>query len=141
MIVKPNHEYVESSDYIFKGLRKMGEVVLAFEKIKKSFNSKTVWVETDNRSFMSPKRQKVIFQSAQKLLEKMTSLCPGCQCPGFGMTDFLKGLVCNGCAMKSDKPLKEVWTCPRATCNYHEVMDRSDGIKELDPAECYWCNP
>ncbi len=141
LIVKPSHEYIQSTEYIFKGLTKVKDVATAFEKIKLDLNAQTVFVETDNRAHMSPKRRQVIFKSAEKIVEKLKSLCPGCRAPGFDMTSFLPGLVCEGCGSKSDKPLKEVWSCPSKSCSYQEIRDRTDGIKSLDPAECDWCNP
>lgn len=141
VIVKPNHEYVESTEYIIKGLTNIDDVYEAFQKIKSKLESKTVFVETDNRAYLSPKRRQVIFQTGEKLVEKLRSLCAGCHFPGFEMTDFIKGLVCSGCGLKSNKPLKEVWSCPNKSCSYQEIKDRADGIKNLDPAECDWCNP
>jgi hypothetical protein len=56
VVLKPSHDYVDSTDYIFKGLQDIVDVKDAFQKIKANFDAKTVFVETDNRAFLSPKR-------------------------------------------------------------------------------------
>ena len=140
LIVKPQHDTSELK-WIHKGLTTVDQVLDAFAKIKKELKLDKVWIETDNRAHLNPKRQSVIFEAGQKLIDMILSLCPGCQCPGFGMVDFIKGLQCRDCGYKSDKAIKEIWACPSSSCDYKEERGRLDGIQDLDPAFCDWCNP
>ncbi len=140
LIVKPQYDSIEAG-WIQKGLVETKQVVDAFLSLKKELNLEKVWIETDNRAHMNPKRQEVIFKAGEKLMENLASLCPGCRSPGFQMVDFLRGLLCRDCGYESDKPIKEIWGCPSAGCDYQEQRGRLDGIKALDPAQCDWCNP
>lgn len=140
VVVKPSHDFSESS-WIFKGLTEQDHVLQAFQKLQKQFPSQKLWIETDNRAHLNPKRRKVIHEVGEKLMEALLSLCPDCRTPGFQMSGFERGLTCSGCGLKSDKAAKEIWTCPSKTCLYQELRGRLDGRLSLDPSECDWCNP
>ncbi len=140
VILKPSYEY-SNMDWIVKGLTDEQSVIEAFHRIKDNFSLDNVWVEKDNRAHFNPQRQKVIYQVGEKLINTLSVLCPSCKTPGFQMTDFIKGLKCLDCGLKSDKPLKEIWSCPSKKCTYSETRPRLDGVKMLSPAECHWCNP
>ncbi len=138
VIVKPSYE---SNESVFKGLTTKDEVFDAIKMIQSRHQTEKVWIETDNRAHMNPKRRLVIARAAEVLIEKLISICPDCASPGFEMTDVTRGLACGDCGIKSDKPLNEIWSCPNKKCEYQEIKDRADGLKELDPAECDFCNP
>lgn len=141
VIVRPPENLKNCEKYIFKGLRDLRDVESAFFQIKQELNVQKIIIETDNRCHMSPRRQKVIFESAQFLVEKLCSLCPECETPGFEMFDYVGGLPCSGCGTKSDKPQMELWRCPSRNCTYQEERGRLDELQSLDPSECDECNP
>lgn len=141
VIVKPSFDYKDSKKFIYKGLTSSKEVYFAYLQIKKKFKSQSVWIETDNRAFMSPKRQQVIYDCGLKLINKLKSLCPKCSFPGFEVKDYEPGLRCSNCNIPSNKPLKEIWHCINPKCSYKESKNRSDGRVSLDPTFCDWCNP
>ena len=141
VIVRPPENLKNCEKYIFKGLREFRDVESAFLQIKRDLNVQKIVIETDNRCHMSPRRQKVIFNSGQLLVETLCSLCPECGVPGFEMFDYLRGLPCSECGKRSDKPQKELWRCPSKNCTYQEERGRLDGLQSLDPSECDECNP
>ncbi len=140
LIVKPTYEF-DDPTHIVKGLTETEKVIKTFNQMKNEFGLDRVWIETDNRAHMSPKRRQVIRQVGEKLIGTLQSLCPSCQTPGFAMSDFVKGLMCRDCGLKSDWAAQEIWSCPRQSCDYQEPRGRLDGLQRLDPAHCQWCNP
>lgn len=140
VILKPDYNHLDPA-WIFKGIINELDAVKIFHQIQEKFESKKIWIETDHRSHFSPKRQKVIFKAGEKLMGSLMSQCPRCHTPGFQMSDYLRGLVCSGCGLKSNKAEKEIWTCLSQSCDYNEIRNRLDGIKSLDPSQCHWCNP
>lgn len=50
----------------------------------------------------------------------------------FQMTDHLTGLVCSGCGLKSEKPLREIRSYPNDSCHYQEERKSADGIEMLE---------
>lgn len=141
VIVKPSPTDTDVRDYIFKGLTDQQKVLEAIRKIKTDLKQKSVWIETDNRAHLSPKRQAVILKSAENLVQLLKSKCPGCEYPGFEIKDFIMGMKCESCGLKSEKPAQEIWGCPNSKCDFEEVKERSDGLKFLKPEQCDWCNP
>lgn len=141
VIVKPSPLDTDAKDYIFKGLIAKKNVLDAIHKIKKDLKQKGVWVETDNRAHLSPKRQTVILKAAEKLVQLLKSKCPGCEYPGFEIKDLIMGIKCEACGLKSEKPVQEIWGCSNSKCDYKQVKGRSDGLKFLKPEQCDWCNP
>jgi hypothetical protein len=70
VIVKPSHDF-KNSKYIFKGLIKKEQIEEACKNIEKNLKQSEFWIEKDNRSHMSPKRQIVIKECTVKLIEKL----------------------------------------------------------------------
>lgn len=97
------------------------------------------YIETDMRACYNPTRMQVIAVATQKLLEKLQSLCPNCQCPGFGLTQTKKGLRCEQCHTPTNLPLVAIHTCQKCA-HVSEVMYPLN-IKVADPMYCDICNP
>ncbi|MFN4314742.1 MAG: DUF6671 family protein [Chitinophagaceae bacterium] len=97
------------------------------------------YVETDMRSMYNPMRQKVIAKAAWKLSEKMKSVCPACQRPGFGVTEVRAGLPCNHCGSKTKSTLSHQYKCDH--CGYLTEKFFPHGRLSEDPMFCDQCNP
>lgn len=96
----------------------------------------TVWLETDMRAHMNPTRMKAIAQAAQKLSALLTSPCPGCQLPGYGLSKYIPGALCMTCGHATRRPQAEQWQC--AKCNFVEEKKLNT---QVSAAHCDACNP
>jgi hypothetical protein len=52
-----------------------------------------VFIQTDMRAHMNPTRMKVITELAEKMDNRLATLCPKCSCPGGGLLIMLKGYL------------------------------------------------
>lgn len=132
-------ETPKDSSEVIKGIttqEKLEEAVSLF--LKKSPNGK-VHIETDMRALYNPTRMKNIGKATLNLVEKINSLCPKCDCPGFSVTDRKPGLPCGLCNMPTQLTLAVVYQCQK--CGFQKDMFFPDGIKQADPAQCMYCNP
>jgi hypothetical protein len=107
-----------------------------FELIK---NHGTAYIETDMRAMFNPSRMKVIEKATLKLVDKIKSLCPKCETPGFGIVDRKVGLRCNQCNFPTRSTLSYIYNCQK--CNYKKEEEFPNGKKTEDPIYCDICNP
>jgi len=107
-----------------------------FELIK---NYGTAYIETDMRAMFNPSRLKVIEKTTKKLVEKIKSLCPNCDTPGFGIVDRKAGLRCEQCNFPTRSTLSYIYNCQK--CNYKREVEFPNGKKTEDPMYCDICNP
>lgn len=143
MIQFPTHGVIvhpeNSFEPIFKGIHDDTSVAQA---ILSSFAvSKTgrVTIKTDLRALHNPTRQSTITKAGVALIEKLKSLCPTCQYPGFGIEKGIPGLSCAACGMSSPITKDVVLKCVK--CAHEEIKPRPDGKTSIDPSECEFCNP
>lgn len=114
------------------------------EKLKNTVNFfisnyGSAFLETDMRAMHNPTRMMVIKKAAKKLAKKIKTLCPKCNTPGFGITDFKKGLPCQICNLPTRSVLSNIYTCKK--CNYvTEEKYPSNKVTE-EPIYCDFCNP
>jgi len=97
------------------------------------------YIETDMRAMYNPSRMKVIERATKKLADKINSLCPNCDNPGFGITDIQQGLPCEMCNFPTRSTLKYIYTCMK--CNYEKEEKYPNGKLTEDPMNCDICNP
>ena len=135
LVVKPTDEYHPQSK---KGIRTLTELKEAFEWAKALSSKGIVYVENDLRAFANPTRMENIRRAAVDLANKMTSLCPQCQTPGFWIKDIKRGLPCNACGLATDQEITKIWGCTH--CG-HEDMEAMKVLKFADPSKCHHCNP
>jgi len=135
LVVKPTDEYHPQSK---KGIRTLTELKEAFEWAKALSSKGIVYVENDLRAFANPTRMENIRRAAVDLANKMTSLCPQCQTPGFWIKDIKRGLPCNACGLATDQEITKIWGCTH--CG-HEDMEAMKALKFADPSKCHHCNP
>ena len=121
-----------------KGLSDLSEFMSVFEKLLPQAIDNVVTFESDFRAHCSPSRQVNIKEVASRLLNRISSLCPGCNAPGFGALTFERGLICNSCGVLNAKALKnEILNC--VTCDYSTPGQVVAEI--IEPAHCMNCNP
>ena len=118
--------------------------IQSWELLEKSFhtlmtNNSQVVAETDMRAMYNPTRMKVIEKATEKLVEKIKSLCPECNTPGFGIVRSKSGLPCEWCGSPTNSTKSHIYQCQN--CNFeHEKMYPNDKRAE-DPTYCDHCNP
>lgn len=99
----------------------------------------TAYIETDMRAMYNPSRMQVIEKVTRKLVEKIQSVCPQCETPGFGITDRKEGLPCDLCRFPTRSTLSYSYTCQK--CNYKKDEHYPNGKQTEDPMYCDFCNP
>jgi len=125
------------NDIIIKGITDVNHLKNAFVELFDKFNS--VFAETDMRAIYNPSRMKVIEAATQKLIAKISSLCPQCNKPGFGITDAKKGLECSLCGSPTNSTLSYIYVCQH--CNYTKKEMYPHKKTTEDPMYCDYCNP
>lgn len=99
----------------------------------------TAFIETDMRAMYNPSRMKVIEKAAYKMVDKIKSLCPNCDIPGFGITDSNRGLPCELCNFPTRSTLSHIYTCQK--CTFTKEEKYPNGKQTEDPKYCDICNP
>lgn len=133
----PSHALILGSpfdDYFQKGITSDIDFAQRLNEVFKKDAS--VWLETDMRAHMNPSRMKTIEQTAYKLQAMLRSHCPQCKLPGFGITQYLKGALCNACGTATRLPKAEHWECTQ--CRHVEVKALTPTVSA---ANCDVCNP
>ncbi len=98
-----------------------------------------VWVETDMRAHRNPTRMQVIEKATQNLIQKISTLCPNCQTPGFDVTKVITGLPCQWCASPTESTLALHYACQK--CNHSNLEKFPKGKTHESPEYCSYCNP
>jgi len=119
--------------------------IASWQRLKESFswainqsNNDQVFVETDGRAHANPKRMAMIARAAENLVQRLSSLCPVCNTPGYWITDRIAGLPCEWCNQPTRETSADVYQCQ--TCHQREVRPRTDRTY-ADPGRCDYCNP
>ncbi len=139
----PNHHLIVKANQcdkgeIFKGINSRSQLKEAIEISAAASSDNKVQIQSDLRANHSPSRQKNISEAARLLSLKVASLCPSCAMPGWGRTDFLRGLECSACALPISNALhREIWGCVK--CPHTQLG--SVIATEVNPANCPQCNP
>ena len=122
---------------IYKGIQEETALLHLFEKLRA--NQASVYVQTDMRAMYNPTRMQVIQSAAEKLVQKIKSLCPQCQMPGFGITEATTGLVCSLCGSPTNSVRSYLYVCTHCTYTKEELYPH--GKETEDPGFCNRCNP
>jgi hypothetical protein len=132
-------ETPQDSSQVIKGIITSENLEAAVSLfLKKSLNGK-VHIETDMRALYNPTRMKNIAKATLNLIEKINSLCPNCDFPGFSITGRKPGLPCALCNMPTQLTLAAIYQCKK--CGFQKETLFPDGIKQTDPSQCMYCNP
>jgi hypothetical protein len=97
------------------------------------------YIQTDMRAMFNPTRMQQIEKLANKLIQKIKSICPQCDTPGFGITKATAGLPCSLCGNETQSILSYTYTC--ITCNYHREDKYPHHKMFEEPMHCHFCNP
>ena len=138
----PSHALILKSDEtnfstIFKGIQSEKVLLEKFYELKNK--NGFVYVETDMRAMYNPTRMKVIEKATWQLIEKIKSLCPACQTPGFDIIDAVSGLPCELCKNPTRSTLYYLYQCKK--CNHSSKKMFPRGITYEEPTYCDTCNP
>ena len=135
LVIKPDDEHhVECR----KGIDHYDSLKEAFEWARELSQHGIVFVEHDLRAHANPTRMGHILKATQVLAQKMNSLCPECNTPGFAVTKVEPGLPCSSCGMATRLPQAHVWSCVK--CN-HTQSNYIEYVTAADPSRCDFCNP
>lgn len=137
LIVKPTEGDRDAP--IFKGVRTRSELDLAIALCSARSSDGRALVQTDMRAHMNPTRLATIGRLASALAERLSSLCPVCNAPGYGQVDVETGLPCEWCGAPSVMVRHRVFGC--VACAHREIRPRADGKTQADPGHCPQCNP
>ncbi|CAM3730795.1 DUF6671 family protein [Polynucleobacter arcticus] len=135
LVIKPTDEYHPKS---IKNIGTRQQLKEAFEWASANSSKGVIYVENDLRAFANPTRMENIRQATINLANKMNSLCPACQTPGYWIQDIQRGLPCNACGMPTDQEITKIWGCLK--CQYSD----KEAVKTLrfaNPSQCKHCNP
>lgn len=137
LVLRP---YGENDLRLRKGLADWSSLRTAFAWVKHMTSAEAnIFVERDLRAHAHPERMENIGRAAENLTEKLTSLCPKCQTPGFSAIESITGLPCASCSMPTREYRGQLWGCP--ACDYREKRAREDGVSVANPVRCDYCNP
>jgi hypothetical protein len=135
LVVKPTDEHHPKS---IKNISDINQLKDAFDWASAHSSKGIVFVENDLRAFANPTRMDNIRRAVIDLANKMNSLCPACQAPGYWIQDIQRGLPCNACGMPTNQEIAKIWACLK--CQHSD----KEGIKVLrfaNPSQCQHCNP
>jgi hypothetical protein len=141
-VLFPSHALIlkdreKDFSHIVKDIKEWESLYLHFDHIIQNFGN--CYVETDMRAHHNPSRMKAIEQVCLKLTEKIRSICPECNTPGFGVVEQKEGLPCGFCGFPTHSLLSHVYQCQK--CLYScEKMYPNDKTEE-NPMYCDYCNP
>jgi hypothetical protein len=135
LVIKPTDEYHPQSR---KGIHELAELKDAFDWAKSLSSKGIVYVENDLRAFANPTRMENIRKAAINLANKMNSICPHCNTPGFWVTDVKRGLPCKACGLATDEEIAKIWSCIQCE---HKQTEGMKVFRFADPSKCKHCNP
>ena len=99
----------------------------------------SLWIETDMRAMYNPTRMRAIQKATGNLIQKLKSLCPSCQYPGFWITEAKCGLPCSLCGSATKSTYAHIYHCSK--CAYEEEKKFPHSRQFEDPMYCDFCNP
>lgn len=120
-----------------KGIRTWDHLQATWEDFHRRSPTGQVHWETDLRAMHNPSRMEVIAAAAADLVKQMQSRCPGCDRPGYGLSERLPGLRCAACGLPTPQPRADRYRC--GGCGHQE--DRPVAQLTTDPMYCQYCNP
>ena len=137
----PNHQLIVKCldtdiKVLAKGISNRADLMKVLDQAEKEGLKKIV-IESDLRAHASPSRAQNIKQAFKELAIRISSLCPECESPGWGVTSAVRGLPCSDCGEESDAIKAHVFGC--ISCSY--VAEADPIATSIDPSRCSWCNP
>ncbi|MBS3030582.1 MAG: hypothetical protein HCA25_27080 [Dolichospermum sp. DET50] len=141
----PEHGLVISFDNIstgktefIKGITSKENLINSVEIAIKNTNGK-FHIETDMRAMYNPTRMKNIAFATQDLINKINSLCPQCNTPGFMINQKIPGLPCELCHQPTSLIKAVIFQCQK--CGFTQQQLFPNNQEFADPSLCEYCNP
>ncbi len=138
LIVRPNRA-APGGARVLKGIQCLDSLSQAIRHLAESSSDRRARIEADMRAHQNPTRMAAIADASRLLADRVATLCPSCESPGFGREGSETGLPCSWCGAPTERVLHEIMGC--AACDHTEEQSRSDGLTEADPGQCQYCNP
>ncbi|MTJ15119.1 hypothetical protein FJR11_21595 [Anabaena sp. UHCC 0187] len=142
----PKHGLVISLDNIFtgktefiKGITSQETLINSVEIAIKNTNGNKFNIETDMRAMYNPTRMKNIALTTQDLINKINSLCPQCNTPGFMINQKIPGLPCKLCHQPTSLIKAVIFQCQK--CGFTQQQLFPNNQEFADPSLCEYCNP
>jgi hypothetical protein len=123
--------------YLHKGISDLKQLIELHQKYLEQFGS--MYIETDMRALYNPTRMESIKEATHKLVEKIKSVCPECNTPGFDVDKVNSGLPCSLCGTPTNSTLSFVYACKK--CQFEKVEEYPHKKQFEDPMYCDSCNP
>jgi hypothetical protein len=111
----------------------------AIDRAQKVSQDGKVVIESDMRAHMNPTRMQTITKLGKQMGERLLTLCPECDTPGWGRTQSIAGLPCELCGLPTKLTKYEMHRC--SACDYVEQHPREDGEQTAYPTYCDHCYP
>lgn len=135
LVVRPDNE---NDPRVRKGISGWPELETTFAWALAQSENGQVFLETDVRAHANPTRMHNILLAVENLAQKLLSLCPVCDTPGFWMVERVAGLPCKDCYAPTKVTRAETQGCLRCPHRFsREFTDR----RYADPRFCDNCNP
>lgn len=122
---------------ISKGIQDIETLKIVFADYTKEQSS--CFVETDMRANYNPTRMNIIKEVGLKLAQKINTVCPNCQFPGFGVVRAEAGLLCARCQMPTRSTSAHIYQCN--SCEFELKKKYPFEKTTEDPMYCDFCNP
>ena len=137
----PNHAVIVKPKIgtgAIKGIKNLLDLEKAIAQSRAASIDGEATIESDLRAMSSPSRQRNISAAGLKLAQRLAQTCPECSIPGWGLTDYLKGVECSECGEISHEAVRQELLC----CVGCEFTALGTVINlTLDPSRCTSCNP
>lgn len=121
-----------------KGITSKENLINSVETAIKNTNGK-FHIETDMRAMYNPTRMKNIAFATQDLINKINSLCPQCNTPGFMINQKIPGLPCELCHQPTSLIKAVIFQCQK--CGFTQQQLFPNNQEFADPSLCEYCNP
>lgn len=87
----------------------------------------------------NPTRMENIALATQDLINKINSLCPRCNAPGFVINQKIPGLPCELCHQPTSLIKAVIFQCQK--CGFTQQQLFPNNQEFADPSLCEYCNP
>jgi hypothetical protein len=120
---------------VAKGLRDRDALATAIGLAVSKSSDGQAFVQTDMRAHVNPRRMAVIAGLGRRLAQRLSTPCPHCRAPGWGLLRREPGLPCGDCGTPTALVGQDIHGC--TACGAEDFIPRTI---TADPAYCPYCN-
>ncbi|MEZ4936642.1 MAG: DUF6671 family protein [Crocinitomicaceae bacterium] len=129
--------FANDNEEYLKGIKNPILLHQLYQLYQKKFGQ--FYIETDMRALHNPTRMEVIQQATRNLIDRLQTICPQCETPGFSIQKRNQGLPCQLCGSPTAGTLSHTYCC--SNCK-HELIEKYPGKQKFaSPQFCDHCNP